>query len=197
MPSAPALELSHSRAGQHVRMEPASLSYGPRPLCIAAVETVDIINVDDDNDVAVTSISTDNVHFHLTAIQQTTVPPGGRLSVTVIFLPRLLGKVEGTLSVETSAGNFFYRMTASGSPNAYSINPFLGAKVPTSSPYTPSIRLYNPHDNLLQVKEVYSSEGFLQLNLPNSSNPSEAASVTHRCRAARSRTSPMSHVSVQ
>lgn len=153
----------------HMVMEPATLSFKAHPLCIPAVENTEVVNIAEKDDLQIISVSADNVHFHPSLVQQTTLRPGGRLSLSIVFLPRIIGEVEGTVVVNTSAGNFMYHVKAEGVANAYEVRPFLAAKVPTGTWYSPSISVYNPHDSILHVKEIYTSESFLHLNLPQSS----------------------------
>lgn len=44
-----------------------------------------------------------------------------------------------------------------GVQNPYRIRPFLGAKVPVNSSFSPVISMYNPHGTLLQVCFTYSA----------------------------------------
>jgi len=41
-----------------------------------------------------------------------------------------------------------------GVQNPYRIRPFLGAKVPVNSSFSPVINMYNPHRTVLQVRCV-------------------------------------------
>jgi hypothetical protein len=157
-------------AGQksQVTIEPPSLEYKSRPLCIPAVETAELIN-GADTELSVYSVTTDNVHFHPSLFKASTLPPGGRLTISIVFLPRTIGHVEGTLVIQTSVGGFLYQINAQGVANPYRLHPFLTAKLPTGQTYSPPIQVYNPHETTLQIKEVYTSEGFLHLNLPQTS----------------------------
>uniref|UniRef100_A0A8C5SUV5 Transmembrane protein 131 n=1 Tax=Laticauda laticaudata TaxID=8630 RepID=A0A8C5SUV5_LATLA len=53
-----------------------------------------------------------------------------------------------------------------GVPNPYRLRPFIGAKVPVNSSFSPIINIHNPHSEPLQVVEMYSSGGDLHLELP-------------------------------
>ena len=43
------------------------------------------------------SVSTDNLHFHPALFKPAVLPPLGSVSISVVFLPRTLGQVSGTL----------------------------------------------------------------------------------------------------
>lgn len=53
-----------------------------------------------------------------------------------------------------------------GVPNPYRLRPFVGARVPVNSSFSPLINIFNPHSEPLQVVEMYSSGGDLHLELP-------------------------------
>ncbi|KAK7828433.1 hypothetical protein U0070_008942 [Myodes glareolus] len=93
--------------------------------------------------------------------------PGGNTSFDVVFLARVVGNVENTLFINTSNhGVFTYQVFGVGVPNPYRLRPFLGARVPVNSSFSPIINIHNPHSEPLQVVEMYSSGGDLHLELP-------------------------------
>ncbi|TKC41887.1 hypothetical protein EI555_011400, partial [Monodon monoceros] len=93
--------------------------------------------------------------------------PGGNTSFDVVFLARVVGNVENTLFINTSNhGVFTYQVFGIGVPNPYRLRPFLGARVPVNSSFSPIINIHNPHSEPLQVVEMYSSGGDLHLELP-------------------------------
>ena len=148
-----------------VTIDPPSLEFKQRPLCIPAVEMAELIN-GADTELSVFSVTTDNVHFHPSSFKATTLAPGGALNISIVFLPRSIGNVEGTLVIQTSAGGLLYQIHAQGVANPYRLHPFLSAKLPTGATYSPPIQVHNPHETTLLIKEVYTSEGFLHLNMP-------------------------------
>ncbi|KAG2383394.1 hypothetical protein C9374_004065 [Naegleria lovaniensis] len=55
-----------------------------------------------------------------------------------------------------------------GIENAYNIKPILGYKLPVGADYRKPIYMHNPHQNeTLLIKEIYTSEDFLLLSLPD------------------------------
>ncbi|XP_036309800.1 transmembrane protein 131 isoform X3 [Pipistrellus kuhlii] len=74
-----------------------------------------------------------------------------------------------SISATTShfhASFFQNRVFGVGVPNPYRLRPFLGARVPVNSSFSPLINIHNPHSEPLQVVEMYSSGGDLHLELP-------------------------------
>uniref|UniRef100_A0A672RR81 Transmembrane protein 131 n=1 Tax=Sinocyclocheilus grahami TaxID=75366 RepID=A0A672RR81_SINGR len=95
------------------------------------------------------------------------IPPGGNTSFDVVFLARVVGNVENTLFINTSHhGVFTYQVFGVGIPNPYRLRPFVGARVPVNSSFSPLISIFNPHSEPLQVVEMYTSGGDLHLELP-------------------------------
>ena len=148
-----------------VSIHPPTLEFTQRPLCIPAVEVAELSN-GADTELSVLSVTTDNVHFHPSSFKATTLSPGEALNISIVFLPRTIGSVEGTLVIQTSAGGLLYQIHAQGVANPYRLHPFLSAKLPTGATYSPPIQVHNPHETTLQIKEIYTSEEFLHLNMP-------------------------------
>ena len=99
------------------------------------------------------------------------------MNISVIFLPRSLGGVSSSLLVQTSAGSFFYPVQGIGVASPYELQPFVNAVIPAGAMYELPISLSNPHAELLRVREVFTSEGFLHLSMPTGSLDGDSASV--------------------
>ena len=145
---------------------PPVLEFEPWPLCVPSVTNVEMINTSEDEDVDVHSVSQMSEIFHVAQLNQTRLPPGGRLNFSVVFLPRELGSVQGSVLIQTSAGGFFYALSAMGMPSPYGLQPINATNVPVYTPYIPPIELTNPHEHPLRIREVFTSENFLHLMLP-------------------------------
>ena len=123
-----------------VSIHPPTLEFTQRPLCIPAVEVAELSN-GADTELSVLSVTTDNVHFHPSSFKATTLSPGEALNISIVFLPRTIGSVEGTLVIQTSAGGLLYQIHAQGVANPYRLPPFLSAKLPTGATYSPPIQV--------------------------------------------------------
>ncbi|KAI4792002.1 hypothetical protein KUCAC02_033674 [Chaenocephalus aceratus] len=118
-------------------------------------------------EISLISISATTAHFHASFFQNRIIPPGGNTSFDVVFLARVVGNVENTLFINTSHhGVFTYQVFGVGIPNPYRLRPFIGARVPVNSSFSPLINIHNPYSEPLQVVEMYSSGGDLHLELP-------------------------------
>ncbi|KAK3278976.1 hypothetical protein CYMTET_13119 [Cymbomonas tetramitiformis] len=165
VPSPPSFSGPTSSA-PNVSIIPPFMDWKERPLCSPSASTLDIVNTADMSELLILSLSTDNIQYYPSNFRQTSVPPGGKASISIVYLPRTLGPVDGTMIIQTSVGGFLIQMHGQGVPSPYEAQPLLGAKVPAGVKYGYSLELHNPFDEMLKVKEVYTNEDFLRLSLP-------------------------------
>ncbi|XP_013418594.1 transmembrane protein 131-like isoform X2 [Lingula anatina] len=149
-----------------IRFDPPMLDFDEHAVGMPHMETVTVHNPDTINSLHLLSISGSTLHFHCSFFQDKLVPPGGNTTFEVVFLARQVGNVENTLYIHTSQGTFKYQVFGVGIPNPYRLRPFLGARVPLNSSFSPLIHMHNPHSTALQVVEMYASGGDLHLELP-------------------------------
>ncbi|KAL1022070.1 hypothetical protein UPYG_G00021820 [Umbra pygmaea] len=152
--------------GRPIRFEPLMLDFHEQPVGMPKMEKVYLHNPSAE-EISLISISATTAHFHASFFQNRIIPPGGNTSFDVVFLARVVGNVENTLFINTSHhGVFTYQVFGVGVPNPYRLRPFIGARVPVNSSFSPLINIHNPHSEPLQVVEMYSSGGDLHLELP-------------------------------
>ena len=60
-----------------------------------------------------------------------------------------------------------YNLAGVGVDNPYRVRPTLGHKLPVDKNYHKAFLIYNPHEEVLKLKEIYTSESFLLLSLPD------------------------------
>ncbi|XP_069492683.1 transmembrane protein 131 [Ambystoma mexicanum] len=150
-----------------IRFEPPMLDFHEQPVGMPKMEKVYLHNPSSEETITLLSISATTSHFHASFFQNRKIPPGGNTSFDVVFLARVVGNVENTLFINTSNhGMFTYQVFGVGIPNPYRLRPFIGARVPVNSSFSPIINIHNPHSEPLQVVEMYSSGGDLHLELP-------------------------------
>lgn len=142
------------------------LDFHEQPVGMPKMEKVYLHNPSSE-EISLISISATTAHFHASFFQNRIIPPGGNTSFDVVFLGRVVGNVENTLFINTSHhGVFTYQVFGVGIPNPYRLRPFIGARVPVNSSFSPLINIHNPFSEPLQVVEMYSSGGDLHLELP-------------------------------
>lgn len=157
----------HRRNCRPIRFEPPMLDFHEQPVGMPKMEKVYLHNPSTEETIILVSISATTSHFHASFFQNRIIPPGGNTSFDVVFLARVVGNVENTLFINTSLhGVFTYQVFGVGIPNPYRLRPFIGARVPVNSSFSPLINIHNPHSEPLQVVEMYSSGGDLHLELP-------------------------------
>ncbi|KAM4797153.1 transmembrane protein 131 [Rhinophrynus dorsalis] len=150
-----------------IRFEPPMLDFHEQPVGMPKMEKVYLHNPSSEETISLVSISATTSHFHASFFQNRKILPGGNTSFDVVFLARVVGNVENTLFINTSNhGVFTYQVFGVGIPNPYRLRPFIGARVPVNSSFSPLINIHNPHSEPLQVVEMYSSGGDLHLELP-------------------------------
>ncbi|KAI7807286.1 transmembrane protein 131 isoform X1 [Triplophysa rosa] len=149
-----------------IRFEPPMLDFHEQPVGMPKMEKVYLHNPSSE-EISLISISATTSHFHASFFQNRIISPGGNTSFDVVFLARVVGNVENTLFINTSHhGMFTYQVFGVGIPNPYRLRPFVGARVPVNSSFSPLISIFNPHSEPLQVVEMYTSGGDLHLELP-------------------------------
>ncbi|XP_077984160.1 transmembrane protein 131-like [Glandiceps talaboti] len=149
-----------------VLIEPPMLDFGEQPIGMPKIETVVIHNPHSENSIRMLSISGSTPHFHSSFFQDKVVPPGTNTTFDVVFLARVVGNAENSLYIHTNRGLYPYQVFGVGIPNPYRLRPFLGARVPVNTSFSPLINMHNPYSKTIQVKEIYSSGGDLHLELP-------------------------------
>ncbi|XP_030057243.1 transmembrane protein 131 [Microcaecilia unicolor] len=157
----------HRGSCRPIRFEPPMLDFHEQPVGMPKMEKVYLHNPSSEETISLVSISATTSHFHASFFQNRKILPGGNTSFDVVFLARVVGNVENTLFINTSNhGVFTYQVFGVGIPNPYRLRPFIGARVPVNTSFSPIINIHNPHSEPLQVVEMYSSGGDLHLELP-------------------------------
>ncbi|EHB10603.1 Transmembrane protein 131 [Heterocephalus glaber] len=135
-----------------IRFEPPMLDFHEQPVGMPKMEKVYLHNPSSEETITLVSISATTSHFHASFFQNRKILPGGNTSFDVVFLARVVGNVENTLFINTSNhGVFTYQVFGVGVPNPYRLRPFLGARVPVNSSFSPIINIHNPHSEPLQT----------------------------------------------
>nr|XP_057922112.1 transmembrane protein 131-like isoform X2 [Doryrhamphus excisus] len=89
--------------GRPLRFQPAALEFGNQPLGLPRAESIYIHNPSPEVPVTLLSMFTSSRHFHIPSFHRRVIPPRGKTSFKLIFLPSEEGNVENTLFINTSA----------------------------------------------------------------------------------------------
>ncbi|XP_016415367.1 transmembrane protein 131-like [Sinocyclocheilus rhinocerous] len=89
-------------SGRQLLFQPPTLDFGPQPVGLPRAETVYIHNPSPELPVSLLSVFTSSRHFHMPSFHRRVIPPRGRTSFKIIFLPTVEGNEEISLFINTS-----------------------------------------------------------------------------------------------
>ncbi|KAK5865755.1 hypothetical protein PBY51_020000 [Eleginops maclovinus] len=89
--------------GRPLLFQPPVLEFGTQPLGLPRAETIYIHNPSQEVPVTLLSMFTSSRHFYIPFFHRRVIPPRGKASFKLIFLPSEEGNVENTLFINTSA----------------------------------------------------------------------------------------------
>ncbi|XP_017264107.1 transmembrane protein 131-like isoform X2 [Kryptolebias marmoratus] len=105
--------------GKPLHIQPPVLDFGTQPLGLPGAETIYIHNPSQEVPVTLLSMFTSSRHFYIPSFHRRVIPPKGKASFKLIFLPSEEGNVENTLFINTSAhGLLSYQVFGVGSHQA-------------------------------------------------------------------------------
>ncbi|XP_023273181.1 transmembrane protein 131-like [Seriola lalandi dorsalis] len=89
--------------GRPLHFQPPAMEFGTQPLGLPRAETIYIHNPSQEVPVTLLSMFTSSRHFYIPSFHRRVIPPRGKASFKLIFLPSEEGNVENTLFINTSA----------------------------------------------------------------------------------------------
>lgn len=153
---------------EHIRaaleLHPPILRYSNTFVCIPKISTIDITNNDDDDDIMLFSIASNDTQFHPVLFRPQAVPPKHTLSIQILFLPYFTHAVEALLYINTSFGDITYRIVGDSAENPYRLHPLIGYRIPSGVPFEQPFTIHNPHRDVLRIREIFTTEEFLSLH---------------------------------
>ncbi|KAM4807690.1 transmembrane protein 131-like [Rhinophrynus dorsalis] len=90
-------------SGRALHLQPSVLDFGTQSVELPKAQSFSAFNPSRDTDVEVNSVFTSSRHFHVSPIQSRVIPPRGKSSFTVVFLPDEEGSFESSLFINTSS----------------------------------------------------------------------------------------------
>uniref|UniRef100_A0A0N4UMJ2 TMEM131_like domain-containing protein n=1 Tax=Dracunculus medinensis TaxID=318479 RepID=A0A0N4UMJ2_DRAME len=152
-----------------LQFTPKELNFGEQPLGVPQILRVRIHNPTASK-VRFDAISGSTIHFHCSFPEHKTIDAGETTFFDVVFLPRQESVIENRLFIHSSLGAFTYTVKGKGVSNPYRLRPFISARIPLNGTFVSSIKLHNPHSEMLLITEIYTSGGEIHLELPNMLN---------------------------
>ncbi|KAG7276808.1 hypothetical protein CRUP_008758 [Coryphaenoides rupestris] len=89
--------------GRPLHFQPPAMEFRTQPLGLPRAETIYIHNPSQELPVTLLSVVTSSRHFHMPSFHKRVIPPRGKASFKLIFLPLEEGNVENTLFINTSS----------------------------------------------------------------------------------------------
>jgi hypothetical protein len=157
-------------SGPPLRVQPPYFNFGQQSTCIEASQEFVLSNLvtEPDRVLEIRSVTTGSLHFHIDGFAPLKLAPNRSFGLKIRFLPFLEGFISAVVVIQTSIGNFLVRLTGEGLKNRYGVTAFTGVRVPMGIPYEPALQLYNPTDEVMLIKEIYTTPSYLELKLPDS-----------------------------
>jgi hypothetical protein len=160
--SLPSSSSSSSSPPLSLLFDPPILEYGSTPVCIPSISMFTLINpLDTEFDLV--SIQSDNPQFYPVLFQPQIIASQDSIQIQILYLPYSPQASQATLTLTTSLGLFQYFINTAPAYNSYHLHPFLGYRLATSVTSQHIISIYNPHDQPLHIREIYTTEEFLSL----------------------------------
>ena len=156
---------------------PETLRYTRSPVCIPTVADFSIENKND-FDIYLYSVTSNSAQFYPVLFQPQTLRAKSSISVQLLFLPYQVETTEAKLTISSSEGNLDYIIHGQSIKNPYYLHPFVGFRIPTGVPIEQPIKIFNPHPEVLHIREIFTTEDFLSLKEITSSAVGDAFHAT-------------------
>ncbi len=145
-----------------ITFTPSVLHYTDSPACIPSMSDFTISN-NFDHSIYLTAVTSDNSQYYPVLFQPQSLAANSSLNIQLLFLPYYIETSEATLTIASSEGDYEYKIIGRSIKNPYNLHPLSGFRVPAGVPYEQSIIMKNPHSEVLQVREIFTTEDFLSL----------------------------------
>ena len=117
-----------------------------------------------DKEIDILKVISSSSNFHPVLFQPSSLLPHETMEVQILFLPYYADFTESTLTVSSSIGDVMYAIRGQALDNPYRVRPLLDSRLVAGSvPFDQPIIIYNPYDEPLYVREVFTTEEFLSL----------------------------------
>ena len=101
-----------------------------------------------------------------------------KVRIPIVFLPRKAGKRKGTITVKTSVGVVKIKVSGSGKPSIYDVSGFDDIVVMRGARVSRRLEVKNPTKKVFRIKEIFTTDSFLHLSLPQNLDDPDAPPVT-------------------
>ncbi|XP_014833584.1 PREDICTED: transmembrane protein 131-like isoform X1 [Poecilia mexicana] len=177
--------------GMPLHIQPPVLDFGTQPLGLPRAETIYIHNPSQEVPVTLLSMFPSSRQFYIPSFHRRVIPPKGKASFKLIFLPSEEGSVENTLFINTSAhGLLSYQVFGVGSHQT-SLKSSQRKKTHLMFPHIQSIKLTQTQEDASNITILGL---LLECSLPKSLlNSPQVLLVFSACQCYFAFSKPMSH----
>lgn len=158
----PDVETSSSPSVNGIIFAPEFLRYVDSPVCIPSMADFSLTNAHKE-DIQLLSVISDDTQFYPVLFQPQSLKVNTSISIQLLFLPYYVDSSEATLTIVSSIGKHIYKIYGRSVGNPYHLHPLTGFRVPAGVPYEQSVVMYNPHNEVLHIREIFTTEDFLSI----------------------------------
>jgi hypothetical protein len=156
------METSSSSSVNGIIFAPEVLRYIDSPVCIPSMADFSLTNTHNE-DIQLLSVMSDDTQFYPVLFQPQNLKVNSSISIQLLFLPYYVDSSEATLTIVSSIGKHIYKIYGRSVGNPYHLHPLTGFRVPAGVPYEQSVVMYNPHNEILHIREIFTTEDFLSI----------------------------------
>ena len=167
-----------SSNNKNVIFTPSVLHYTDSPACIPSMADFTITN-NFDHSIHLTEVISDNSQYYPVLFQPQSLAANSSLNIQLLFLPYHIETSQATLKIVSSEGEYAYKIIGRSTKNPYNLHPLSGFRVPAGVPHEQSIIMKNPHTEVLQVREIFTTEDFLSLKGTSGDSGSGTEKMSH------------------
>ncbi|XP_031497069.1 uncharacterized protein LOC116262115 isoform X1 [Nymphaea colorata] len=136
-----------------VVVSPPSLDWGLNYLLTPSHSYLTVTNTHNDSAIYIHEPFSTDPQFYAYGFEERMLTPGQSISITFVFLPRLLGFSSAKLILQTSAGGFIVHAKGKAIESPYRVRPLVFQNV-LAGRSSRKLSLYNPFDVDLYVGEL-------------------------------------------
>eukprot|EP01028_Stygiella_incarcerata_P007053 TRINITY_DN2879_c0_g1_i1.p1 TRINITY_DN2879_c0_g1~~TRINITY_DN2879_c0_g1_i1.p1 ORF type:complete len:1812 (+),score=420.38 TRINITY_DN2879_c0_g1_i1:568-6003(+) len=157
----------HTVLSNHgIKLTPRSIIFGVVSMCQGSSRSFSVKDKTMDAPIDIISVHSDSIHFR-PSFNSSARNSDGSVEVGVVFLPRVYGSLTGLIVVETNRGSFTAMVQGQCIPNEIGLETLAAIPAHPHEEVVKQIRIRNSKHEALKVVEVFSSEEFLILKLPD------------------------------
>lgn len=171
-----------------LRAAPSELDFSKQKLCSAALQSVTFSALDAAGGsldaINVTSLDSSDRSFYPLNFKPFVIAPGRPVTLQFAAIARSIGLTTAKAWLSTSNGRYSIDLKVLGVDNEYRVRPLLAGHKVVGSDFSPMITIFNPHDEVLVIKEVSTREPFIAIEAVGPTITTQASASASAAHAA-------------